>query len=98
MAAELDIENDQLTVDNRNKNQQLKRFSAKLTKLEVDLVEAQTRVGDFGLGDGQLSEPDKRDNLPGVSPMQKKKVGALKAFFSSKPPWSKSKKAAKEHT
>ena len=47
MAAELDIENDKLTVDQKNKNSQLKKLSAKLTKLEVQLVEAQTRAGDF---------------------------------------------------
>ena len=40
MAAELDIENDQLSVDNKNKNSHLKMLAAKLTKLEVQLVEA----------------------------------------------------------
>ena len=74
------MECDQLSVDLRNKNETLKKFSAKVTKLEIQVIEAQAQNGVF---DRENSDPDTRQRAVGVSPNPKKTgvSGKLKSFF-----------------
>lgn len=44
-AATLDMEADQLTVELGQKNELLKKFSTKVTKLEIELVQSQALHG-----------------------------------------------------
>ena len=87
MSAELDMECDQLTVDNKNKIESLKKFSAKFAKLEVQLIEAQANAGMFSMEDDQIMEPEKKQSQVAVSPRKTKVSEKIKGFFGSKPLW-----------
>ena len=47
LSAQLDMECDTLTVQLKEKNENLKKFSTKVTKLEIELIEAQAKSGTF---------------------------------------------------
>ena len=44
--ANLDMENEELSLKLQQKNTQLKQFSTQVTKLEIDLVAAKQEMGD----------------------------------------------------
>lgn len=79
------MECDQLSVELRNKNENLKKFSAKVTRLEIQVIEAQAQSGVF---DRKSSDPDQNAHLrvAGVSPNPTKNTvsGKLKSFFGNK--------------
>ena len=83
LSAQLDMECDQLTVQMRQKNENLKKFSAKVTKLEIQLIEAQAQTGAFDQLD---TDPENRQRLGGVSPNPKKSTVSdkLKSFLGNK--------------
>lgn len=91
------MENDQLVVDIREKNKSLKKFSAKMTNLELQLLDAKAKCGDFNKEEYVNSEPDMRENINRITPKKpdKKKVGEkIKGFFGTKLPLKSSKKKA----
>ena len=83
LSAQLDMECDQLAVQLRQKNENLKKFSAKVTKLEIQLIEAQAQSGAF---DREGTDPEQRHELGGVSPNPKKSTVSdkLKSFLGNK--------------
>ena len=44
--ANLDMENDELTLKLNQKNEQLKKFSTQVTKLELDVVQSKQELGE----------------------------------------------------
>ena len=50
LSAQLDMECDTLTVQLKEKNENLKKFTTKVTKLEIELIEAQAKAGTYDRG------------------------------------------------
>ena len=79
-------------MDNKNKNQSLKKFSAKVARLEVQLIEVQANAGVFSTEDDQGTESVQRQSQAAVSPRKTKVSEKLKSFFGNKPLWKSKKK------
>ena len=87
-AATLDMEADQLSVELTQKNELLKKFSTKCTKLEIEVVQLQAQLG---MGDSQEESlnTDSGQNgnqleLPVAAHKKKGVKSKLTSFFANK--------------
>ena len=85
LSAQLDMECDTLTVQLKDKNENLKKFSTKVTKLEIELIEAQAKSGTFDRENtADNDQQDRSSGLLSPKPKKAKVSDKLKSFFGGK--------------
>ena len=85
LSAQLDMECDTLTVQLKEKNENLKKFTTKVTKLEIELIEAQAKAGTYDRGNTEDdNQQDRSSGLLSPNPKKSKVSDKLKNFFGGK--------------